>query len=615
MTRKIFLILLFASGLFFSQVRDNSDQLLHLAQSYEQAGQYKKANEIFEKLYRQNPKRYAYFNGYVRTLTALKKYDEVVAICNKKINEKPNDITNYGILGSVYFLKGENEKAEKVWLDALKINSGSNTYRTIANYAIQVRDLEFAIDLLKEGKRKAQRPEFFSFDLATLYTITMNYKDAVKEYCEVLRKNPKQYYTVRNRISSMLNSKNFENDIANEVENCYEENRNEKVAELLAYVYQQTEKFDKAFEVIRQLDENTGSNGIKIYNFANDELKNNNFSIAAEAYSYILKNYDSFPQTENVKLNLARAEIAIVRKKITKEDWKPLPKRTCIDPDKLQNPIEILERLAKNNSNKNIKILALRELASVFFNLTCQLQKADSIYSELIRIDRNSKNLSEYFLNKAKISILFNDDLNQANSLVEKSINSIKNKQSKFFEANYLLGEINFWKGEFAKSKFYFNQIARVKNSDFSNDAIDKEMLISLFAKDSVNLSAYAKADLFIYKNNFDSAKTLLNKLADNKSLFILNNVSKLKIVEILILQNNFDNAIGLLNEMIKMNIPEIFPDKPMKYLGDIYFYALKNFDKAEEIYNNFLEKYKDSLYINEVREKIKSLKKLKENE
>jgi tetratricopeptide (TPR) repeat protein len=614
---RISIIILFAVSVVFAQVRDNPDRLYRLAQTYEQSGHYKEANQIYEKLYRRNPSSYSYFSGYTRTLTALKKYDEVIAICKEKLKRNPADINTYGLLGSVYYLKNEREKAYEVWDEAVTVNGGQSiNYRIIANYAMQTRAFEKAKELLREGKRKSGSPELFSFDLANLYSLTMDYADATKEYCEILRVKPKQFYTVKNRIAALLTSESAQKEIITTLEHCSRKYENGKIDELLAYAYKETGEYDKALTIIKELDEKKGAKGKVVFSFANEALRNNNFEIAVSAFEYLLDEYRDAPYAEQAELGFAKAKIAVEKAKIKNSDfWKPLKKRVSVSPRMFERAVKILERLSLSNNYK-VKHEARKMLAALYFSPIADYEKADSLYGLIIADNRNGTDAVSASIARGEIALLTDGDFAKAEKFFKTALNnklkiSLKIKD----KAIYFLGGIKYWEADFSDAEKYFSKLAAKKTSDYSNDAIEKKLIISMFKNDSLRLARFSRADYFLFENDFDSARALLSPLAENKNLFILNNVAKLKIAEIFIAENRFGEAIKLLGNLVENNMPEIFPDRALKELGDVYFYGIKNYEKAREVYNKFLEKYPESLYINMIRENIKNTNKTEKDE
>ena len=89
-----------------------------------------------------------------KNLISQKKYNESIELLNQKINQTPNDYNLFGLLGSTYFIMDQSEKAFESWEKGITINPSSYIgYRVIANYAIDNRAYEKAIDIRSAVKK------------------------------------------------------------------------------------------------------------------------------------------------------------------------------------------------------------------------------------------------------------------------------------------------------------------------------------------------------------------------------------------------------------------------------------------------------------------------------
>ncbi len=609
MLRLTIITIIFSVLLLNAQTRNNANQLFRLAQTYEQAGHYKEANAIYEDLYKKNHASYTYFSAYTRTLTALKKYDDVIDLCEKKIAQNPNDLNTYGFLGGAYYLKGNEKKAYEIWDEAVK-KAGNNpvNYRIMANYALQVRAVEKAIKLLEEGKRHASSPEMFNYDLANLYSMTMAYDKAMREYCELLSLKPKQYYTVKNKIGSFLYSENGKKETVSELEKCYDEHRNTAIGELLAYAYKSIGEFGKSLQLIIALDEDNDRNGKLVFSFAEEALKSNNYAVARNAFEYLSDNYEDAPFADQVKFGLAKSLAELKKKEMPNPNfWKPIKPRTEISADEFSDAIKLLNEIIAETKSAKLKEDAEFLLGKLYFETVADYAKADSVFAALSEKSASPKRKAEALIIRGKIA-LFNSagDFDVAKEFFVKAKKFKNADKEKFLEAEFYLGQINFWNAKFSEAAEIFDELSRNKNNDFANDAINKKLIISMFKNDSLNLAKFAFAEYAVFIEDYEKALKLLRELGGNKNLFILNNLAKLKTAEIYIATNRYPEAVKLLETLSENNLPEIFPDKAMKELGDVYYYGMKNMKKALSVYNKFLEKFPDSLYINIIRENIK---------
>ena len=128
-----------SSFILFAQ---NNSILLNkfaLAESYENSGDLEKAVKIYEELYELEPNNNFYFESLNRAYVGLKNYAASVNLIEKEITMRAKEIKLYGLLGSTYYLMGNEEKAFSTWDKPFSlIEQNPITYRVIANYAISI---------------------------------------------------------------------------------------------------------------------------------------------------------------------------------------------------------------------------------------------------------------------------------------------------------------------------------------------------------------------------------------------------------------------------------------------------------------------------------------------
>src|SRR3990167_6828742 len=88
---------LFLISRITSQVDINNK--IMLAQSFEQAGDYDKAIQIFEEIYSLQPQNYQIFESLNRVYVQSKKYENSVKLIESRLKLNPQDVNLYGMLG------------------------------------------------------------------------------------------------------------------------------------------------------------------------------------------------------------------------------------------------------------------------------------------------------------------------------------------------------------------------------------------------------------------------------------------------------------------------------------------------------------------------------------
>ena len=159
------------------------DNQIRLAKSFESRGQLEEAEKIYLELHNKTPHNYQVYSYLFKNLISQKKYFEAETLVEEQIKISASKVNLFGDLGSVNYLKGNEEKACQIWEEALTFEPNNPfSYRTIANYLIETRLIENAIETLERGNEVSNDPTIFSYDIANFYSITMKFEKATEEY-------------------------------------------------------------------------------------------------------------------------------------------------------------------------------------------------------------------------------------------------------------------------------------------------------------------------------------------------------------------------------------------------------------------------------------------------
>ncbi len=190
-------------------------------------------------------------------------------------------------------------------------------------------------------------------------------------------------------------------------------------------------------------------------------------------------------------------------------------------------------------------------------------------------------------------------------AIVNNGRASVEQKNS----AKYRLGQIDFYKGDFKVAKEELAQVVSNLKDDNANDAIELSLLLNTSINDSSNLSLFASAELLAEQKKFSEAAEKYKLIASNKQAFMLQSLAQIRQAEMELALNNYDNSILLLNKISDENEKNIYSDKALYLLGQIYEYGKIDNSKAIEVYENLLAKFPNSLYLDSAREEIINLR------
>ncbi|MBI5662758.1 MAG: tetratricopeptide repeat protein [Ignavibacterium album] len=611
--KKTLFILFLVVELFAQQNPFDINQFM-LAEAYEQQGNYSKAIEIIEQLYTKDTQNPNYFNKLVNLYITSKNFDAAVSLLNSRIKMFPQDPDNYGQLGSVYYMMGDYKKAKDVWeIPLAKTNRNSMNFRVIANYAIERRAFETAIEFLNRGKKESDDPTMYSFDLGELYSLTMQYENATKEYCELLKKNPGLYSTVEAKIFSFINKPEALQPTIKVVSSYQSQDVVFKL--LLAKLMVEDKKYDKAFELYIEVDKIQNTGGQLLIDYANFLFNEEKFQLAKEAYEFIIKNFPESKQIPSAKLGLTKTLESLTLQEFRKlnPEWKTFYSTVYLTEEKTQKILSAYKEVIDLYKHSEIAIEARYRSALILYYVNNKPEKAIEQLNEIINLYPTSTyfpkaliELGNIYLQTAQIEIAKEKYLSAQNS-------------SRVFEddrniASLQLSKVLASEGNFNAAIESLKKITFSLKNDLTNDALEFSLIMNTAKNDSSNLVKFCKAEIFTEQKNFTSAKSIYEEIALNPQAFVLHSICKLRSAEMELALNNYPEALKKLGAIVDEEEKNIYSDKALYLTAKIYEYGIIDLSKAIESYQKLLGRFPKSIYLDEARERIQHLReKMKE--
>ena len=591
---------------FYLQAQQRNEQMFSLAQSYEQIGDYNSAVKIYEELYQSDPANSQYINALYRIYTQLKNYAALVNILDERIKQRPDDIEAYGMLGSTYYLMGNEEKAVEVWNQPFKSgNVNPVFYRVVGNYVLERRAFEIAIDLYEKGKNASEDKLVYSFDLAHLYSLTMQFEKAAKEYCLILATQPAQRQVVEAKVFETIGRPGALDAMIKGIEDCSDKN-NLSYSFILARLYSEKKNYQKAYDIYLSIDKTQSSKGRELYNFARQMFSEKEYGLAAEVFKKITDDYPDSPVNSQASLGYARSLEASLFQEYEKTIplWKtyfPIKKFESNQTEEVLNAFNVVIDLYKHSEPAYESIL---RSAVIKFYLLNDYTEAKKLLEKIVNEAPLSKNSAEAYLELGNIAMIEGDldaaekDLNQLSKLMNSN-DEQKNK------ATYKLAKVNFFQGNFEEAKKNLSKVVMNLKDNSANDALELLLLLNPQMNDSSNLLTYAQAEFLAEQKKFSEASELYRKLTENKQAFVLHTIASIKYGEMLIAVDNYAEAVAVLEVVSAEGEKNIYADKAVYLLAKINQYGIKSSSKAEEYYQKLLADYPKSIYADDARAQI----------
>lgn len=603
---KILLIyILISVSLLFAQTDSFEANQYMLAENYEQTGNLSKAIEIIEQLYHKNPNNANYFNKLYNLYLTTKKYETAIRLIELKISINPEDPNLYGLIGSVYYLMGEIKKAKDYWEIPIKKNPENPfVYRMMANYAIERRAFEIAIEYLVFSKNKSNDATIFSMDLGELYLITMQYESAIKEYCELLMINQGMYPVVESKIFSFINKPDVIQK-AIKIVGTYQ-NKGIVFKNLLARLFTEKREFDKAFELYKEIEKAQSTGGQQLINFANFLINENEFEVAKKVFEHTYLTSENTSIKSSAKLGLARTLEAILWRDFNNQNdtWKTFYQPKYFSKLQTKNIISAYEEVINLFRYSDVAVEALFSIGKIKFYINNEIQKAEEVFGEIIINYPTSRFYSKSLLELAIIKLISGNN-QEAKEILKKIETVVSYSDEDKLSSYFYLSKLYALEGNFMAASDNIRKITSNVKNDFTNDALEFSLLLNVAKNDSINLINYTKAEILIILKKFKEAKLLFDEIALNQQSLVFQPFCLLKSAEIDIALNDYNSGMKKLDEIYSSKEKSIFSDKALYLKAKIFENALKDLYSAVESYQKILMEFPKSIYLDEARESI----------
>jgi tetratricopeptide (TPR) repeat protein len=604
--KKIITLIFLFLFIFSVHAQQRIDQKFTLAQGYEQMGDYESAVKLYEQLYQADPSNAQYISALYRNYIQLKNYAAAIDLLEKRIQQNPDDISAYGMLGSAYYLMGNEEKAFETWDGPLKKeNVNPMFYRMIAQYAVERRAFEKAIDLYERGKEVSNDKILYAYDLIRLYSLTMQFEKAAKECCFILSADPSQVQAVEFKIFENINRPGALDATISTIEECADKNIM-SFSFLLARLYIEKKLYDKAYETYLYIDEKQGSKGKDLYQFAQQMFHEKEYKLSAEIYSKINELYPESPVSSMGKLGYARSLEASLLEDYqnTLPLWKPyfpLVIYQSEETEKVLNAFNVVINLYKHSEPAYESIL---RSAIIKFYLLNEYEEARELLGIIVTEAPLSQNSPEAYIELGNIALI-QGNIAEAEKDYQSILNLRSANEDQKNKANYKLGRINLYKGNFDEArKFLLKVLGNLKDNS-ANDALELSLLLNPEMNDSSNLMTFAQAEFLTEQKKFNEAAAEYKKLTENQQAFVLRAISALRYSEMMIAVDNYPGAITVLQSISEEGEKNIYADKAVYLLGKIHQFGIKNLSEAEKYYQKLLADYPKSIYLDDARTQL----------
>jgi len=557
------------------------EQKLKLAQNLEKQGQYEKALEIYKGLHNNQPNVPAFAQFYARMLELLKKYEEWITLLNTRLEQEPNNPSIMSEQARAFYLWGREKEARELWEQVIQLApENPNNYRVVSNYQQRSRLYDDATQTLLRGRERLNNLTLFANELANIYQYRRNYGLAAAEWLNWVSANPRHFAMVERVINSYPSDSDVVAEVTGSLEKVVGNSpQNINFKRMLAGFYIKNREYDNAFENYKIIDTALNAAGVQLLAYADQIFLIGQFDHAIKAYTYIVDRFPGTPNSGRMRLGLARSlDKSGFERNIAENDSVG----TVRQKDHRRRALEEYNTVTKLYENTPWGVEAHFRIGDIHFNFLFDIDSAIKDYNTVRRLAPQSQwawratlRIGDCYVAKGNIS--------QSAPFYSSLQTAGKPFVNLAVEADYKLLLNEYYAGNFDSLRVRLEKAIQEmpKNADICNDFI----VLLLFREE--NLTGDPQPVNMVAVSEFVIRERKLHRK-----------------------MGYYDKAVETFEKLESLYPFSQHAEQGLIAIGEIYEEEFRDYQRAINIYDDFLKNFGTSIHTDMVRSRLRRLQK-----
>ena len=566
-----------------------------LAKNYFDRGEFKKAENLYEKLLAQEPYNASFFYGLIATYQQLEKYDQAEKLLKDRVNNTANAPHYLVELGHNYELQGNAAQADQFYAEALRaIESRPNFAFSIARSFEKYSKLDRAVTAYELGMKMNPDAEY-NIQLARLYGEQGEIEKMFSNYIDVLGNNPNLLPGV-----SRIYGQFITDDPANEANLIFrrlllkklQEDQNILFNSMLSWLFIQQKEYQKAFQQEKAIYRRSNQGLSAILRLTVMAREEGQPATALEVLDFII----SEAPNEDLKLQAHQLRLNILQETFPKEKYSEIT----------TGYNSLFETYGTGLNMLSLHI----DYANFLAFKQAKIAEAQNVLKTFL--DRDLKKLEEAALKMALADILVLDEkFNQALIYYSQVQNLVENDVIAQM-ARFKVAKTSYYKGDFDWATIQLDVLKSATSQLIANDAMELSLLISENSQEDSTRTAlkkYARADLLAFQEKNSRAIEVLDSVLVEHKGEKIEDDALLKQAGLYEQAEEYSKAEENYLAIIQHYKNGVLGDNAHYYLAELYATKLGQPQRAQEFYEKIIFNYADSIYFVDARKKFRQLR------
>jgi tetratricopeptide (TPR) repeat protein len=575
-----------------------------MADARMQAGKYEEAIQILESLYEKSPENSSFYRKLKEAYESVKRYGDALQLVEERIGGGPTP-SLLSEKARLLYRNGAQKQATETLENAISLAPDqTSTYRIVYQTLVDIRRFKEAIDVLKRARKTLENNALFRTELAYLYGLDGQHKNAMREYVVLLEQAPQRTALVRNRLQTFVEQGEGISSSVTVLKEAVEEHPlNPAYRRLLAWLYMKTENYTAAYDVYRALDRLQQQKGQALFSFAQKAADADQYAVATKAFKAILEKHGEAEVAPE-----AQRALGDTYRRWAESEHGSSPARLD-STARYDAAREAYRTFLENDPEHDAYPKVLARLGRLQLDVYRDLDAAQSTLEEVVSTyppKSSSAKKARYDLGRVA---LLEGNFEQARVLFSRLAELLRSGDLAD-QARFELALLQFYQGEFDAAVTRAKATSANASSDVTNDAIELNVLIQENkGPDSLNtaLRLYARAQLRARQHRHDKATAHLDSLLQNHARHPLADDARFHRAKLYEAQGDTSRAIEAYKQRPQTHPRSPHSDRSLYRLGELYE-AQNRSAIAIEVYNRLLAEYPKSLLASDARSRLRTL-------
>ena len=584
----------------FLHLQAQDHNRIKLAHEYYLNGEKDKAQDLYNDLQKNAANIPLIHSNYFALLKNKADYKACKKYLSYVIKKIPTAM-NYRVDMAILIKKQNGVEASMEYLDRL-VSDYSGNYHLIsqlAQYLSAKGFFEHSIKAYQIARKLSRNALQYALEMAAVYRQADRRGDMMFEYLNYARINANTLAYVKRIFQDLIlpgpDMDTLEIRLLERIQKHPEDNT---FIELIIWSKIQIRDYYGAFLQARAYERRVKGTGARLVQIGDLALKDLAYDDGIRIFDYVAKEYKS-----------SYGRLAQVRSLKAKE--RKLKETLPLDTALIEELTLKYKSFISNNGVNTETMLAMRNQALLYAFYLDRTDTAIQILNSVIDFKTRNRN----FIAKCKIDLgdlYLLDDQRWEATLLYSQVEKANKDDLIGYQAKLKNAKLSYYMGEFELAKSHLDILKQATSREIANDALQLSLIIAnntMMDDSSVVLKKFVEIDFLLFQNKLERALSSFLKILKDYPDHEIQDEVFWKLAEIYEKIGQFDNAIYYLDKILKSHREDIFGDDAHLRKARISELQLGNQKNALELYTSFILDFPGSIYVDEVRKKVRELR------